>query len=199
MERWFKDLDDFGTKFGVAGLALIGIGNYFNWAPLMNLGLAALGAGIVAWGANMIQRRELAIWQRGIPLSARLDELVAQAWGLVTATGGILLFGFGILALLNPRAPIPLPVRQFFDTAQGRGALLLAGSFVGVIFGLSLLLAEGQARNPFVCLAQSLPNRVFGVLILMVCLTLAVIALLQIFAPGAWEMLAAWILHQLGF
>jgi hypothetical protein len=199
MERWFKDLNDFGTKFGVAGLALIGISHYFNWEPLMNLGFVALGAGIVAWGANLIQRRELAIWQRGISLSARLNELVARAWGLVTATGGILLFGFGILAFLNPRAPIPLPVRQFFDTAQGRGMLLLAGSFIGVIFGLGLLSAEGKARNPLVRLAQSLPNRVFGALILAACLALAVVALLQIFAPGAWEMLAAWILRRLGF
>lgn len=198
MERWFTNLDDLGTKFAVAGLVLFGIGSYLGWGWLANLGLVPFGAGVVAWGADAIQRRELRVLQRGISISERLDELIARVWGVLILVGGMLLLGYGILALMNPRSPFPPVVRAFFDTTPGHGVLLLGSSVIGLTFGLTLLASEAKTENALLCFLFSLPGKIFGVLVLIISGAVAAIGLLQIFAPDAVENLLQSFLQALG-
>ncbi len=199
LERWIKNLDDLGTGFALVGFALMGVGNFLKVALLLNLGLAALGAGIVAWGANAIQSRELTIFQNNLRLSQRVEELLARAWGLVFAGGGLVLFGYGILSALTPRSPILLRVQQFFATPQGLSILLLGGSLVGILFSLTMIfVSDVRAHHSVVRFLLSLPRRFGGFLLFLFCSALAVISVLQIFAPSVWDNLVHTFLRMAG-
>lgn len=190
LEQWSKSPEEFGNGFAIAGVVLIGLGNFLSVAFLLNLGFASLGAGIVAWGVNAIQGREMSVLERDIRISQRIQELLARAWGIVIIGGGVLLLGYGVLSLLNPRSPLPARVQQFFTTAEGSALIALSGSLVGIVYALSLIFVSDETGNVVVRTIKSLPARVFGVVLLILCAALAAASILQIFAPGTWESLA---------
>jgi hypothetical protein len=189
MERWFSSLEDLGSKLAIAGLLLFGVASYFNFTLLSNFAIVLFGAGVVAWGVNAIQQRELGIFQRDISISERLNEMVARLGGALMVIGGMLALGYGVLALMNPRAPLPPTVRAFFDSTTGQGVLWLTGSVVGMAFGLNALASNARADNAFMRFVLSLPIRLFGLLILSVSCAVAAAGLVQIFAPEVW---ASW-------
>ncbi len=198
LER-FKTLDDVGTGFAILAIVVFGIGNFLDLARVENLGLAAFGAAIVAWGANAIQTRELRIFQRGIHVWERVEELLARVWGILFALGGLLLLGYGILAALNPRAPIPAYVQQFFASPLGANVLTLVGSVIGMLFALTMIFAsDAQASNAVVRFVLSLPGRLFGIVLFIFCAALAMIAVLQIFAPDVLVELGHAFLQRMG-
>jgi hypothetical protein len=195
----FKTLDDVGTAFAILAVVVFGLANFLNIARVENLGLAAFGAAIVAWGANAIQTRELRIFQRGIHVWERVEELLARVWGILFALGGLLLLGYGILAALNPREPIPAYVRDFFAAPLGANVLTLGGSAIGMLFALTMILiSDAQASNAVVRFVLSLPRRLFGIVLFVVFTVLGGSALLQIFAPGIWQALWQIVLRGLG-
>lgn len=195
----FKTLDDVGTAFGIGAFLFAGLGGLFKIERLTWLGSASLGAAALAWGVNAIQSRELRILQRGIPVWERIEETFARVWGIVFALGGLLLFGYGILAALNPRAPIPASVQQFFTTPPGSSALMLIGSAVGLLFALTLIfVSSARANNAVARFILSLPARLFGILLFIIFSALALIALLQIFAPDALAALGHTFLQRIG-
>ncbi len=195
----FKTLDDVGTGFFVIAIVVFGIGNLLELERLENLGLAAVGAAVVAWGANAIHTRELRIFQRGIRVTERLEEVFARVWGILFALGGLLLLGYGMLAALNPRAPIPASAQQFFATPLGTSVLMFVGSAMGTLFALTMIfVSDAQAENAFIRFLLSLPGRLFGVVLLLFCGALATIALLQIFAPNVLIDLSHAILQRMG-
>lgn len=190
IEEWFKSPEEFGNGFVIMGFVLIGLGNFLSVALFLNLGFALLGAGIVAWGVNAIQSRELTVLQSDIRFSQRIQELVARAWGILIIGGGVLLLGYGVLSVLNPRSPLPARVQQFFTTAEGAALVALSGSLVGIVFALSMIFANDATGNVVVRTLKSLPSRLFGIVLFILCGTLATATILQIFAPGIWDNLA---------
>jgi len=187
-ERWFKSLDSLGTGFAVAAILLIGIGSWTNLTIPVNLGIASLGAAVVAWGANAIQSRELSVFGRGVPFSERIQEGLARVWGVVFVSAGLLLLGYGILSLLNPRSPIPPRVQQFFATPQGLAIIALIGSGIGALFALSMILvSDVQGSNALVRGIKSLPGRFIGVILLLFFGALAAFSILTIFAPDGLQ------------
>lgn len=196
---WFSSLDNLGTGFVFLAIAFAGLGGFVEFEPLNFLGLACFGAAIVTWGANAIVSRELAIFQRGIPVSERVQEFLARAWGIVFACGGLFLLGYAILNLINPRSPTPAILREFFATTPGTGVLLLGGSIVGMLFALtSVFVSDTQGRNALVRFLLSLPGRLFGLVLLLVCVAVAGVALILILAPDAWQTLLQEFLNRLG-
>ncbi|TAH48119.1 MAG: hypothetical protein EYC68_22465 [Chloroflexota bacterium] len=190
LAQHFKSADDVGTGFGIAMFVCVGLGSVLNIERLISLGLAFFGAAVVAWGVNAMQTRELRIFQHGIRVSEQVQEILARAWGIVFIGGGAILMGYGILEMVNPRTPVPTRVQQFFGTASGSGVLLLVGSAIGMLYALTMLFAsEARGSNGFVRFVTSLPGRLFGLVLVLVFATLALIALLQIFAPVIWETL----------
>lgn len=186
--RYFKNIKDVSATFAVAGAALVALGNFFELGWVLNLGIALLGAAGIALGAHSIAGSELQIFQRGIPLSARISELFARLWGIVFAVGGLLVLGYGVLALLNPRAPIPPNVRQFFATPQGGGVLLLVGSSVGILFALSLIFVpDTRGGNVVSRFIGALMQRLVGIVWLVLCSALLALGILQVVNPMPWE------------
>lgn len=194
-----KTLEDLGSALIMGGMLTIGLGVLLELEGVVNLGVAILGAGIVAWGVNAITSRELRVFQRGIRISQRIEETLARAWGILFALGGLLMLGYGALSMLNARAPIPAGVRGFFATPQGVGVLLLVGATVGILFALtSIFVSDADGGNAFVRCLKSLPGRLFGVVLLVFFGALALVALMQVFAPSAWEGLWQELLRALG-
>ena len=195
----FKTLDDVATGFVILAAVVVGIGNVLEMPRVQSIGFAAFGAAVVAWGANAIHTRELRIFQRGIRVTERLEEVFARAWGILFALGGLLLLGYGMLAALNPRAPIPASAQQFFATPLGTSVLMLVGSAMGALFALTMIfVSDAQAENAFIRFLLSLPGRLFGVVLLLFCGALATIALLQIFAPNVLLELSHAFLQRMG-
>lgn len=200
MERWFKNPEDLGTGFAIIAFIAVGVGNLVNLEFLTNFGFACLGAGIVAWGVNAIQRGEMTPLRRGFHVIEHIEGLLARAWGIVLILGGLALLGFGILSILNPRSPMPATLRQFFATPQGSALLLLFGSAVGVLFSLTMIfVSDAEANNRYVRFLKSIPGRLIGVLLLVFFGALAAVSLIQIFSPTAWENIFQTILQALGF
>lgn len=197
MERWFKDLDDFATKCMAAGMLLIGSGSFFNFSIVINVGIGALGAGIAAMGANAL----LGADDEAPPaLPAQMRRLVGRAWSVLILAGGFLVMGYGILALLNPAAPIPLRVRHFFETAQGTAVLVLGGGMLGALFAVSLIFEASPRRSNFLArFLLGMPGRIYGALLLLICLLVMGLALLEIFAPAAFDALLQMLWQALGF
>lgn len=199
-QRHFKTLDDVGTAFVILALIVFGIGNLLNLERVQDLGIASLGAAVVAWGANAIQTRELRIFQHGIRIGERVNETLARVWGVVFCAGGLGLLGFGILSALNPRAPIPAGIQNFFATQQGTGVILLGAGSVGILFALtSIFGGDSEGGSAFVRFVLSLPGRLFGILLLVIFAALAVSGALLIFAPGVLMDLWQSLLQALAF
>jgi hypothetical protein len=197
---WFESLENLGMGWMIFALVLVGIGSLTDAEIFNRLGLACFGAAVIAWGANTVMTRELTLFQRGIRVSAQVEELVARAWGLVLLLGGVALLGYQILTLLNPRAPVPLWVQQFFATPQGAGVLQLALASVGILFALTFMLAsDAEGSNAIVRFLLSLPGRVSGLVLFVIFAVMAVSALIQIFAPGLWQEIVQSFMNRLGF
>lgn len=195
---WFSSLDNLATGFGFLAIAFAGLGGLVDLEFFKFLGLACFGAAIVTWGANAIVSRELTLFQHGIPVSERVQEFLARAWGIVFASGGLVLLGYAILNLLNPRSPTPFILREFFATTRGSGVLLLAGSIVGMLFALtSVFVSDARGKNAVIQFILSLPGRLFGLVLLVVCVTLAGVALVQIISPDTWEIFLQELLNRL--
>lgn len=193
-----KTLEDVGTTFAIAGFLLVGVGGWLDFQVMVNLGFAGFGAGVVAWGINAMQRGEMTPL-RGFHPIARAESLLARAWGLLFTLGGLLLMGHGILSVLNPRSPIPTPIRQFFSTPQGSGVLLLVGSAVGILFALSMIFAsDAETRNTLVRFLLSLPGRLIGMALLVFFGSLAAIAILQISNPTTFDTIAQSVYGAMG-
>lgn len=188
LTRHFQDLDDVGTAFFAAALVLAGLSRFLQISALANLALAAFGAAVITSGADAVRTGEVRILQHGIRVSESIQALLARAWGIVFIGGGMVLMGYGILAALNPRTPIPNTVQQFFQGTVGTGVLVLVGSAIGLLYALSMMFAaEAHGSNAFVNFVASLPGRIFGVIVAIIALAVMGIALIQIFAPGVWE------------
>lgn len=182
-----KTLEDVGAAFAIAAFVLVGIGGFLNFQFMVNLGFAAFGASIIAWGINAMQRDELTPI-RGLRVTDRISDALARAWGLLFSLGGLLLMGHGILSVLNPRSPYPLFLRQFFNTLQGYGVLTLIGGLIGLLFALSAIFADGSdAKNPVLRVLMSIPGRLFGIVLLLFFGALTLIALLAIVQPAALD------------
>lgn len=199
LAQHFKSADDVGTAFAVAMFVCAGLGSVLNLDRLVSLGVAFFGAAIVAWGVNALQTRELRIFQHGIRISERFQEIFVRVWGLLFVGFGILILGYGTLTALNPRAPIPSSAQQFFASPLGASVLMFVGSAIGMLFALALIfISDAQGSNAFVRFILSLPARLFGILLFVICAALAVIALLQIFAPNVLMELSHAFLQRMG-
>jgi len=199
LARHFKSADDVGTAFAVAMFVSVGLGSVLNIERLVSLGAAFFGAAVIAWGVNALQTRELRIFQRGIRVAAQIQEILARAWGLVFISGGVFIMGYGILSMLNPRAPVPERAQRFFGAAQGIGVQLLVGSAVGMLCALTLVFAsDAQGGNTLARFIVSLPGRLLGVALFIFCAILAALALLQIFAPDVLAALGHAFLQRIG-
>lgn len=199
LQKHFKTIEDLGWAFFAVGIVLFGIGDTFGLPFLTHPALAAAGAGIVAWGANAIQNRELAVFQPDIPFSRRVQEMVARIWGVGFVLAGLLLLGYGVLTTFNPRSPIPARLEQFFATAQGVSLLVLGGSILGIVFALSVIFVNDlPTGNSILRTLLSVPKRLYGVLLLLVFSAVGVISVLEIFEPGTWQRLAHLFLQRIG-
>lgn len=200
LQRRFKTLDDVGTTFAILGILLAGGASYRHLTRISDLGIASFGAAVIAWGANALQTREIQILQRGIPVWERVSEALARAWGIVFGAGGLALLGYGVLSAINPRSPIPIGIQLFFATQQGGGVQLLIGSCVGIHFALTMIfVSDTQGSNGFVRFLVSLPGRLLGVILLIVCGVLALNGALLIFAPDVWDTLVHFFWRTIGF
>ncbi|GIL15939.1 MAG: hypothetical protein BroJett039_11120 [Chloroflexota bacterium] len=194
-----KSADDVGVGFAIAMFVSVGLGSVLNVERLVALGAAFFGAAVIAWGVNALQTRELRIFQRGIRVVEQVQEILARAWGLVFIGGGVFIMGYGVLSMLNPRAPVPERVQQFFGAAQGIGIQLLVGSAVGMLCALTLVFAsDAQGGNTLARFIVSLPGRLLGAALFIFCAVLATLALLQIFAPDILVALGHAILQRMG-
>lgn len=194
-----KSVDDVATAFAVAMFVSVGLGSILKLDRLVWLGVAFFGATVVAWGVNALQARELRIFQHGIRISERFQEMFARVWGLIFVGFGALILGYGTLAALNPRGPIPNSVQQFFATPPGASLLMFIGSALGMLVALALIfISDAQANNAVARFILSLPARIFGVLLFIVCAAFAAIALLQIFAPDVLAALGHTFLQRMG-
>ncbi len=199
LTQHFHDADDVGTALALAAFIFGGIGSYLEIKRFVGLGLACFGAAAVAWGVNAIQTRELRILQHGIRVAERIQETLARAWGILFIGGGVVLMGYGILTALNPRAPIPHSLQSFSEAPPGSGVLLLVGGIVGLLYALTMLFAAGaRGSGGFVRLIMSLPGRFLGLALAFIFSIVIALALLQIFAPGAWTALWQTFWQRLG-
>ena len=199
MRQWFKSLDDLGKGFAILGVLLVGVGNALNINILLYFGLALLGAGATAWGVNALQSREIGLFQEGISLAQRVREFLARVWSLFLVAAGLLLLGYGILSALYPRSPLVPEIQQFFSSPPGTTVLILCGSVIGMLVALGIIFAdEPRGDHEFGRLLSSLPSRIFGVMLLILCGAVGTIRLVQIFAPGVWENLWHAFLRQIG-
>lgn len=174
LAQHFKSADDAGTGFGIAMFVCVGLGSILHTDRLIWLGIAFFGAAVVAWGVNAIQTRELRIFQHGIRVAEQVQEILARAWGVVFIGGGVILMGYSILAVINPRAPVPARVQQFFGTTPGSGVVMLVGSAIGMLYALTMLFAsQARGSNGFVRFVMSLPGRLFGLALVLVFIALA--------------------------
>lgn len=194
-----KSADDIGTGFAIAMFVCVGLGSVLNMDRLASLGVAFFGAAVIAWGVNALQTRELRIFQRGIRISERFQEMFARVWGLLFVGFGMLILGYGTLKALNPHAPIPASAQQFFASPPGASVLMFIGSAIGMLFALTMIFVnDAQANNAAARFILSLPARLFGILLFVICAALAVIALLQIFAPNVLMELSHAFLQRMG-
>lgn len=199
LAQHFKSAEDVVTACVVAMFISLGLGKVLNVERLVWLGIAFFGAAVVTWGVDALQTRELRIFQHGIRVAERASELFARLWGIVFIGGGVLIFGYGILATLNPRVPVPARVQRFFGAPPGPQVLLLVGSAIGMLYGLTMLFAdEARGSNSFVRLVMSLPGRLLGFVLVIIFAALAFIALLQISAPDILVTLEHAIFQRMG-
>lgn len=199
IDRWFKTPEDLGNGFMILALITVGMGSWLNLSILTNLGLGFFGAGVVTWGVNAMQRREMTPIQRGFHVMDQVEGVLTRAWGLVLILGGLALLGYGILSILNPRSPMPVTLRQFFATPQGSSILQLLGSGVGMLFALTMIFAsDADGGNSLVRFLKSIPGRLSGMVLLVIFGALAAVSILQLAAPAAWESLWQTFLRELG-
>ena len=199
LQRHFKSLDDLATGFVLVALALFGIGSWLELPTLANVGIGTFGAAIIAWGASAIQNRELRIFQRGIRVSSRIDELFARVWGVLFILGGVALLGYGVLSALNPQTSLFARLQQFFNTPQGTGVILFVVGCVGMLYALSLIFVSNvRDTHTSIRLLKSLPGRVFGFFLLLMFGALVAGGLALVFAPQLLPVLAHLILQRIG-
>ena len=199
LQRHFKSLDDLATAFVLLAFALFGLGSYLALATLANAGLGAFGAAIITWGASALQNRELRIFQRGIRISSRLDELFARVWGVLFILGGMALLGYGVLSALNPHTSQFARIQQFFNTPQGTGVILFVVGCVGILYALSLIfVSRVQDPHAFIRFLKSLPGRMIGLFLLLLFGALVAGGLALVFAPNLLPALARIIFQRMG-
>lgn len=187
-ERWFKTLEDVGNTFILAGIVLVGLSNLLKLHVLLNLGLAAFGAGVIAWGANAVENREISIFGHDIPVVERMRAGFALVWGALFMLGGLLVLGYGILSFFNPRSPIPPVIQEFFATPPGVAILLVGGCALGVLYALDMVfVSDEQGSSNVRRTLKSLPRRLFGVVLFLFFIGLAVAGLVRLFAPGTFD------------
>jgi hypothetical protein len=196
--KWFKTLEDAGTTFALIGVVCGGLGSFLELQFLFNIGLASFGAAVVAWGVNAIQRGEMTPIERGFRVMDHVEGFFARAWGLLLALGGFLLFGYGILSLINPRSPIPTSIRPIFQGTQGAGVFLIIGGAIGMLFALTtIFVSDVQASNIYVRFIKSIPGRLVGVVLLLFFGVLTLAGLIQVFSPAAWEPILEFVRQKL--
>ncbi len=179
-----KSLDAIGGALALAGVLTFALSTYVRLTLLGSLGIALLGAGVIFWGMDAVMEGRIRFTRhRHIRFAETYSGLAARAWGLVFAVAGFLLLGFGLLSLTNPRTPVSNSLLSFFKTAVGTSVLLIFGGLLGGIYALTLIFGSVEQRGSIARDLLSLPSRLWGLIVLLLCLGLIIVGMLRFVAP----------------
>lgn len=188
-----QDFEKTGGIIALIGVVLAAIGGSLRFTRLGLLGLGVLGVGVVCWGVSGIVEGRMIFSRPGVRYRQSFYGLAARLWGVLICMAGVALFGFSLLLFVKP----DMPYEQALTSPLGKSIGMLLGGLAGMIYALTLILGRAEDTGSWLRKALSLPGRILGVFVLVVCIGLAAAGVVRLVSPLAYDELIKAISDQL--